>query len=164
MRQLFYLALTLFTFASCSKKQEELKSTSMTRPVKNVSISINSSKEQVYQFASNPENFPRWLAFVKSVSRKSENVWNAETTIGQIEIQFVPANEFGIIDHLVKLQDGTEVSNPLRVIGNDKGSEVIFTLFQMPGKTERDIEEDAGLVEADLATLKRILENNRPGL
>ena len=130
----------------------------MTFPAKNISISMNSPKDTVYRFASNPENFSKWLAFVKSVSKISENVWNAETTLGTIEIELTSKNQFGIIDHVVKLPDGNTVTNPLRVIENNIGSEVIFTLFKLPGKTDAAFEEDATLVEADLKKLKELLE------
>ena len=123
-----------------------------------ISISINHPREKVYQFASNPENFPKWLAFVKSVSKKSDRVWNAESDLGKIEIELSPENEFGIIDHTVKLPDGTKVYNPLRVIENGEGSEVIFTLFKMPNKTDEEVNADSKLVKADLKTLKDILE------
>lgn len=130
----------------------------MTFPTNNISISIDNSKENVYQFASNPENFPKWLAFVKSVSKKSDRIWNAKTDLGEIEIELSPENDFGIIDHTVKLPNGAKVSNSLRVIENGKGSEVIFTLFKMPNKTDKEFNDDANLVKADLKKLKNILE------
>ena len=130
----------------------------MTLHVKNISISINSPKDTVYQFAANPENFSKWLAFLKSVSKISENVWNAETNLGKIEIELTPKNQFGIIDHVVKLPDGNIITNPLRVIENKSGSEIIFTLFKMPGKTDIEFEDDAKMVNADLKKLKELLE------
>jgi len=130
----------------------------MTFEVKNISISISCPKETVYVFASDPENFTNWLAFVKSVSKQSEHVWNAETDLGKIVIELTPKNQFGIIDHVVTLPDGNKVTNPLRVIDNNHGTEVIFTLFKMPGKTAKEFEEDAKLVDADLKKLKEILE------
>lgn len=130
----------------------------MTSQTITISISIYNSKEKVYQFASNPENFPKWLAFIQSVSKKSDRVWNAESDLGKIEIELSPENEFGIIDHKVKLPDGTKVYNPLRVIENGEGSEVIFTLFKMPNKTDEEVNADSELVKADLKTLKDILE------
>lgn len=130
----------------------------MTFQTTNITISIENSKEKVYQFASNPENFPKWLAFVQSVSKKSDRIWIAESDLGKIEIELSPENEFGILDHTVKLPDGTKVYNPLRVIENGKGSEIIFTLFKMPNKTDEEVNADSAFVKADLKTLKSILE------
>ena len=155
-------AAVLFILSGCIEKQsqqtENPKKNLMTFQTTNISISIDNSKEKVYEFASNPENFPRWLAFVKSASKKSNTIWIAESDLGNIEIELSPKNEFGIIDHKVKLPDGTQVYNPLRVIENGKGSEVIFTLYKMPDKTEEEFNADANLVKADLKVLKDILE------
>jgi hypothetical protein len=157
----FLTLLTGLFLLSCntseSKKAQNMSTISST---KSVSISINKSKDDAYKFASNAENFPKWIAFMKSMSKKSENVWIAETDSGKIEIEMTPQNDFGIIDHLVKLPDGTIVSNPLRVIKNGSQSEVVFTLFKMPNKTDQDFENDSKLVETDLKSLKRILESN----
>jgi hypothetical protein len=133
----------------------------MTYPVKNISISIDKPAEKVYQFASNPANFPVWVEFIKSMRKETENVWFAETDIGKLKIDFVPKNEFGIIDHLVKLPDGSTVNNPMRVVENGKGSELIFTLFWMPDRTEEEFNQDAKLVETDLKKIKQILEQNK---
>jgi len=130
----------------------------MTLPVKHISISINRPKESVCQFASNPINFPQWLAFVKTVSQQSVYAWAAETDLGEIQIQITPQNELGVIDHTVTLPDGSQVNNALRVIQNNNGSEVIFSLFKMPEKNDDEFEKDAASVTADLETLKQILE------
>lgn len=130
----------------------------MTYPVKTISISINKSAGKVYEFASNPANFPIWVAFIKSMKKETENVWSAETDLGNIKIQFVPKNEFGIIDHLVTLPDGSTVNNPMRVIENGKGSELVFTLFWMPNRTEEEFNQDAKMVEKDLTKIKTVLE------
>lgn len=159
-----YLTLIIASLilSGCSERQtnqtDNPKISVMTFQTTNITISINDSKQKVYQFASNPENFPKWLAFVKSVSKKSDRVWIAESDLGKIEIELSPENEFGILDHEVKLPDGTKVYNPLRIIENGKGSEVIFTLFKMPNKTEEEFNADSNLVKADLKTLKDILE------
>jgi len=132
----------------------------MTYPIKNISISINCAKEKVYEFASNPENFPDWLDFLKTISKKSDTIWNAETDLGNIEIEFVAKNEFGVIDHIVTLPEGAKIKNVLRVIENGDGSEVVFTLFRLPEKTEKEFNDDANLVAKDLKTLKNILEKS----
>ena len=130
----------------------------MTYLVKTISISINQPADKVYEYTSNPENFPIWVEFIKSMTKESENLWLAETDLGNIKIQFVPKNEFGIIDHLVTLPDSSTVNNPMRVIENGKGSELVFTLFWMPNRTDEEFKQDAKLVENDLTKIKTILE------
>lgn len=53
---------------------------------------------------------------------------------------------------------GETVTNPMRVLRNNKGSEFIFTLFRMRGRTDEEYEADAKAVSADLQQLKTIVE------
>ncbi len=131
----------------------------MTYPVKNISVSINKPVYQVYQFASNPKNLPSWVEFIKSVTRGAGDIWMAETDLGNLKIEFAPENEYGIIDHKVTLPDNSTVNNPMRIVANGKGSELIFTLFWMPARTEEEFNQDAKLVESDLKKIKRLLES-----
>lgn len=124
-----------------------------------ITCAIDCPACEVEQFASNPENLPLWAtSFCLSV-RKSDENWEVETPSGWIGIQFVPKNEFGILDHIVTFPDGQTVQNPMRVVANADGSEVMFTLFQRPGMSDEEFDVDAGMVEADLQTLKRLLES-----
>lgn len=123
-----------------------------------LSVSIGRPPEQVYAFVSNPKNLPRWAtAFCRSV-RRSGSGWVVDTPDGPMGIRFVGAKEFGVLDHYVMLGPGLEVLNPMRVIQNGAGSEVIFTLFQTPDMSDEKFAEDVTLVERDLRTLKRVLE------
>jgi hypothetical protein len=128
-----------------------------TYPVRNIHNSIDKSVAEVYQFVSNPENFPKWVKFVKSISKQGDS-WVAESELGTIKIKFAPKNEFGIIDHDVTLPNGETVTNHMRVIRNNEGSEFIFSLFRMPGSTDQEYEADAKAVMADLQKLKEIIE------
>ena len=119
-----------------------------TYPVKNINVSINKPAADVYRFASNPENFPKWVEFVRSV-KKDGDYWIGETTLGQLRIKFTPANDFGIIDHHVTLPDGKTVYNPMRVLDNNEGCEFIFTLFRMPGRTDKEYNDDARSLYGD---------------
>ncbi|MFC3198203.1 hypothetical protein ACFOET_11330 [Parapedobacter deserti] len=130
-----------------------------TYAVKHISISINKPADEVYSYASNPENWPAWTNFIQSVV-KENSTWFAVSDLGRIKVEFVPDNNFGIIDHWVTLTDGTIVYNPMRVIENNQGSEFVFTLFRMPYMTEEAFEQDATAVMNDLKTLKKILEKN----
>lgn len=75
-----------------------------------------------------------------------------------MRVNFAPTNEFGVVDHVVRLPDGLKVYNALRVTPNGSGAEVSFTLLRLPGMTDEDFERDAQMVRADLETLKSLLE------
>lgn len=125
-----------------------------------LSVQINRIPSEVYDFASKPENFPQWVnSFCLSV-RETEDGWFVETPTGFVGIQFLPANGFGVLDHVVTLPDGQSILNPMRVVANGEGSEVMFTLFQNAGRTDEQFEEDAQMVESDLEALKAVMESS----
>ena len=48
--------------------------------------------------------------------------------------------------------------NPMRVVPNGDGSEVVFTLFRRPGMSDHEFSADAAAVEQNLVTLMKLLE------
>lgn len=121
-----------------------------------LTISIGRPVLEVYGLASNPDNLPRWIRSARL--RKSGKTWIMETPTGPIKIRVAAKNEFGVLDHFATLPDGREVLNPIRVVPNDEGSQVVFTLFQIAGMSDQEFAADAKLVAADLRSLKSILE------
>lgn len=64
---------------------------------KHISVSINCSAAEVYQFASNPENLPKWAAGLGASIKKADEDWIADSPMGTIKIQFADKNTFGIL-------------------------------------------------------------------
>jgi len=121
---------------------------------------IQRSPLEVYKFAANPVNLPKWIqSFCLSVNESGDE-WLMETPAGWMAICFVPENVFGVLDHTVRLPDGQSVLNPMRVVANGDGSEVMFTLFQRREMSDEQFTTDAGMVDADLRTLKNVLEGH----
>lgn len=125
---------------------------------RHVSVAIERSPEDVYAFASDIQNLPRWASGLGGSIREVEGEWIADGPMGPVRVRFTAPNELGVLDHDVVLPSGTTVHNPLRVVPNGTGSEVIFTLFRQPDVTEEQLEEDAKWVQKDLRTLKNLLE------
>lgn len=123
-----------------------------------LNITITCHPRKVYEFVSNPENLLRWAAGLGKSVRKSGAGWIVDTSQGTTQIRFAEKNDFGVLDHYVKLASGVEVYVPMRVVPNGSGSEVIFTLFKTPDMSDKQFTEDAGMVEQDLKTLKSVLE------
>lgn len=126
--------------------------------VRHISVFINRSPEEVYRFTSNPENLPRWATGLGDSIKKSGHVWIADSPMGTIKIKFAENNLFGVLDHDVTSASGETFHNPVRVIPNGSGSEVIFTLFRQPGMSHEKFSQDAQWVEKDLNLLRDILE------
>lgn len=130
---------------------------------KTITVAIEAPPDEVYSFASDPRNFPQWApSFARSIAPVNGE-WVVQTTEGSINIRFVAKNDFGILDHYVRLISGLEIYNPVRVIANGEGSEVMFTLFQTPNMSEEKHAEDAKMVEGDLLVLKRLMEARKGG-
>lgn len=123
-----------------------------------LSISIDCDPEKVVEFVSNPANFPKWVTSFCKSARQSEAGWIIETSQGPMRVKFAEKNDFGVLDHYVNPAPEVEVYVPMRVISNGSGSELIFTLFRMPDMSEEKYAEDMRMVEQDLKTLKRLLE------
>ena len=84
--------------------------------------------------------------------------------MGQITIEFTPANDLGVFDHVITMPSGEPVFNALRVVpAGDDWSEVVFTLRRRPGISGTEFDADAARVAADLKTLKRVLEDRPRG-
>jgi uncharacterized membrane protein len=127
-----------------------------------ISVSINRSPDQVYEFAANAENLPQWASGLSASIEQVNGEWIAESPMGRVKIQFAAENPFGILDHDVILPSGAKVYNPMRVVPNDDGSELIFTVYQRPGMSDEVFAEDAKAVTRDLERLKTLLESATP--
>ena len=124
-----------------------------------LSIGIDRPASQVYDFAADPLNLPKWAAGLagSSVERNGEQ-WYTDSPMGRVTFTFAPPNDFGVLDHEVTLPSGEAVYNPLRVMSDGDGCEVVFTLRQRPAMTDEDFERDADAVVKDLGTLKSVVE------
>jgi hypothetical protein len=131
--------------------------------VQHVSISIRRRPADVYEFASDPRNLPRWAAgLVGSDVRKEGEEWVAVAPFGEVRIEFAQQNPHGVMDHDVRLQSGVTMHNPMRVIPNGEGSEFVFTLIRRPGMSDEEFAGDKAAIEKDLRTLKELLERTPP--
>jgi hypothetical protein len=127
-------------------------------PSRHVSTVIRRSPQDVYAYASDPDNLPVWAAGLTdaSITRDGDTLVT-ESPMGRIRMVFAPRNEFGVLDHWVTLPSGNTTYNALRVIDHPDGAEIIFTLRQLDA-TDDEFARDADLVAADLERLRGILE------
>ncbi|MET0211043.1 MAG: SRPBCC family protein [Burkholderiaceae bacterium] len=123
-----------------------------------VSVGIAVTPQQAYDYASDPANLPTWApGFVRSIERQGDH-WVAETPLGAARMSFAPPNKFGVLDHDVELP-GSTFHNPVRVIPNGSGCEVLFTLVQLPEISDSQFDTDLEVVRADLNKLRTVLEH-----
>ncbi|OCP23179.1 MULTISPECIES: polyketide cyclase [unclassified Ensifer] len=130
-----------------------------TLAAKIVHISIERDWHEVYAFTAKPENMPLWASGLSSGLTRDGEEWIAPGPLGNARVRFAPDNAFGVVDHLVTLENGAKVQNALRVVPNGDGAEVMFTLLRQPDVSDGQFAGDAEWVAKDLATLKSILES-----
>ena len=126
---------------------------------KTISVSINCNWRDLYEAFWKPETFPKWASGLSNSSlEKAGEDWKARGPEGPIRIKFTDYNPFGVMDHWVDLGQGRVIYVPLRVVENDKGAEVLLTLFRQPEVTDRKFAEDEDWVKRDLLALKALAE------
>ena len=126
--------------------------------VRHVSVSIDRPPAEVYEFAVTGENLPNWARGLCTTIRKVDGDWVADGPLGSVKVRFVERNALGVLDHDVYLSSGLIVHNPIRVVPNGNGSEVMFTLLRQPGISQDEFARDAEAVERDLRALKALVE------
>jgi hypothetical protein len=124
-----------------------------------VSVVVRRPADEVYAFAVEPDNLPRWASGLASseVSREGDTLL-AASPMGQVRIVFAGRNAYGVLDHAVTTPDGTTTDNPMRVVAHPDGAEVVFTVRQL-ALDDEELARDASLVQADLDRLRELLED-----
>jgi hypothetical protein len=130
----------------------------MASASRHISLWIDRPAAEVYDYASNPANLPHWAAGLGRSVEFVRGQWIATSPIGRVVVAFADRNPFGVLDHEVTLPSGETVTNPMRVIADEAGCEVVFTLRRRAGMSEAEFARDAQAVSADLAALKQALE------
>lgn len=133
----------------------------MTFESRHIAQAIQRTPADVVAFAGDPANLPRWAGGLSSGIRNEDGRWFTDSPMGVVEVRFAGGGEFGVLDHDVIFPDGTLAHNPLRVLHNDNGAEVVFTLYRRPNVADEEYEHDAALVAADLTRLREIVEAAR---
>jgi carbon monoxide dehydrogenase subunit G len=123
-----------------------------------VHISILAQPSSVVAFLSDMENWKTWAPWIHSVTRISERDWKVESEGGQMKFHFAEPNSLGVLDHEVTIASGMRVFNSMRVVPNAAGSELVMVVFQSPGASTEQFDQDVQAVTDDLARLKPAAE------
>lgn len=130
------------------------------RESRHLSVHIARSAGDVYAYAADPAHLPAWAhGLSESISPSGRGgEWVAESPMGRVTVVFAPRNSLGVLDHDVTLPTGETVHNPVRVLPDGPGSEVVFTIGHRPDMTDEEFDRDAATVAADLDRLRQLLE------
>jgi hypothetical protein len=120
---------------------------------------IARSAADVYAFVADPANLPRWSTGLGSGIDQVGGEWLIDSPDGQVRFAFVSVNDMGVLDHYVTFPGGETFYNPMRVVPDGDGSEVVFSVRRFGDISDSDFERDVATVAADLARLKEVLES-----
>jgi hypothetical protein len=126
-------------------------------PARHISRFIDRNPSVVSAFLADHRNLLKWAAGLSAGISEKDGVVLSESPMGKVQVRFARGAEHGIFDHDVTLPDGKTFHNPLRVLKNEKGSEVVFTLYRLPGVSDEAFEKDAATIAADLDRLAAVL-------
>ena len=129
----------------------------MSWPARHISRFIDRKPADISAFLADNRNLPKWAAGLSAGVSEEDGVVLSESPMGMVQVRFAAGAEHGIFDHDVTLPDGRSFHNPLRVLRNDEGSEVVFTLYRVTGVTDEAYEKDAATIAADLERLAAAL-------
>ena len=130
----------------------------MPTETRHLTVRIDRRAEEVYEYAADPANIPIWAPGLGTSIERVGDEWYVGIGDGRVSVAFAAPNPFGVLDHEVTLPSGEVASIPMRVIADGDACEVVFTLRRHRTMSDGDFERDTGLVQADLARLKRVLE------
>lgn len=129
-----------------------------------VTETIAAPVRTVYEFARQLESMPRWASGLASgIERRGER-WFAKSPMGEVEVSMAEANEFGVLDHVVTLPDGTSVHNAFRATPAGTGTVLTFVVLRAPETTRQAFDADAAHVRRDFRALKSLLESGEPAV
>lgn len=123
-----------------------------------LSVRINRSAAEAYEFLYRPENFAKWASGLGGSLRQEGSAWVVQTPEGIATVRFSERNSHGVLDHQVTLPRGAPVYVPLRLVAHGAGCELVLTLFRRPETSDEKFAADAEWVMRDLEAAKRILE------
>jgi hypothetical protein len=81
-----------------------------------LSIRIDRDAQDVYDFVSVPENWPKWATGLGTLKKGVHGSWIAETPQGQVKVRFTKQNDFGVLDHYVTPEGGAEIYIPQDIL------------------------------------------------
>ena len=131
----------------------------MTSESWHVSERIDRSAAEVYGYASDPASLARWAPGLGSSVEQVGGQWFVDTprdACGSLSRR-ATTSAYSTITSRPDL--GEVIYVPMRVIADGDGCEVVLTVRRLPGMTDEEFKADGAAVAADLARLKRLLED-----
>jgi len=128
------------------------------------SVGIKANYTKVFDFVSKPQNLPLWT---KAFSNADDKTAIMVTPNGELNIKLetITSKDFGAVDWLMTLPDGSVGKAFSRITENDNGKSAVysFVLLAPPVPLEQlegALSAQKKLLAEELLTLKKVIENN----
>ena len=112
----------------------------------------------VFAYLSHSANIPEWApGFARDVRVDGDDVLVTNDD-GERRVRVQLNEEFGIVDFLAVRADGLRLSSTIRIVATGAhATEVLFTLFRIPGEDDENFAERAEVIPGELAFVQRRL-------
>jgi len=112
----------------------------------------------VFVYLSQSANIPEWApGFAREVRVDGDDVL-VTNDAGERRVRVRLNEEFGIVDFLAVRADGLRFSSTIRIVATGAhATEVLFTLFRIPGEYDENFAERAEVIPGELAFVQRVL-------
>jgi hypothetical protein len=126
-----------------------------------VSVTIDRPAGEVHAFLADAMNWPRWAVInVLTVEPGSRPGWWKTTSARDTgEIRIYADAPTGVVDHDYLDEGGAAWRVPARVTANGRGADFMMTFLQPAGLDDESWGRELALIETELATLKKVLED-----
>ncbi len=112
----------------------------------------------VFAYLSQSANIPEWApGFARDVRVDGDDVLVTNDD-GERRVRVQLNEEFGIVDFLAVRADGLRLSSTIWIVATGAhATEVLFTLFRIPGEYDENFAERAEVIPGELAFVQRRL-------
>jgi hypothetical protein len=131
------------------------------RPAHTLTVTVGRDTATTAAFVRDGHNLPVWAPGFARAARPDGDGWVVSTGTGEVRVEFVPDNPWGVVDHRVT-GPGLDLLVPMRVVPAGDGCAVVLTIIEDPDADPTDVERDIALVHADLEQLRSVLEAPPP--
>ncbi|MBW4530628.1 MAG: hypothetical protein KME02_08085 [Aphanothece saxicola GSE-SYN-MK-01-06B] len=106
-------------------------------------VSIQAPVTKVFDYLSNPANWPQWAILnIKSIRASEDGWWDMETPMGQAKLR-IPDASWTV---------------PARIVPNGDGCEFMMTFFQPATFGNDFFKQQVDLVDQEMAKLRELME------
>ncbi len=122
-------------------------------------ININTDKDKLFDFISDPENMAKWAPALCSDVKKDGDSWQLTTKMGEVKLDYVSDKELGVVDFSLSPPLPMTINIYTRILPNNGSVDFILTHFQIPFTPESAFEKQKGKIHEGMAALKELVEN-----